>query len=69
MTLPYNHLQGRETRIMPQMCRCGCQQFRVSRPDLEKDLLAVRCAVCGAFYGYLIPDFGESGCWRVVFQN
>lgn len=55
--------------MAPQVCNCGCQQFRVSRPNLEKDLLIVRCAVCGAFYGYLIPDFGERGRWRVVHQN
>jgi hypothetical protein len=54
---------------MPQTCHCGCQQFRVTRPNLDKDLLAVRCAACGAFYGYLIPDIGESGRWRVVYQN
>lgn len=69
MRWPYEQLHARKDSLMPQMCLCGGQQFRVSRPSLEKDLLAVRCAVCGAFYGYLIPDFGESGRWRVVYQN
>jgi hypothetical protein len=69
MGIPHEHWHNREVGVMPQTCHCGCQQFRVTRPNLDKDLLAVRCAACGAFYGYLIPDIGESGRWRVVYQN
>ncbi len=69
MTLACGHTPAGRVGIAPQVCYCGCQQFRVSRPNLDKALLIVRCAVCGAFYGYLIPDFGERGRWRVVHQN
>jgi uncharacterized CHY-type Zn-finger protein len=50
-------------------CQCGGEHFRVTRLHREKDLLAVRCALCGAFYAYLIPDLGNNGLWRVVHQN
>jgi hypothetical protein len=56
-------------RMMAQTCQCGCQQFQVTRPHLDKKMLSVRCAICGAFYACLIPDFGIQGRWRVVCQN
>lgn len=69
MTLACGRLLAGRVGMEPQVCYCGCKEFRVSRPDLEKDLLAVRCVTCGAFFGFLIPDFSERGRWRVVHQN
>jgi hypothetical protein len=69
MTLTAKQVEAGGRRMVPQTCPCGCQQFRVSRPDLDKEMLSVRCAICGAFYGYLIPDFGMRGRWRLVYQN
>jgi|UniRef100_A0A7C3WQ59 hypothetical protein len=58
-----------EGRVARHACQCGGEHFRVTRLHREKDLLAVRCALCGAFYAYLIPDLGNNGLWRVVHQN
>lgn len=59
--------RGRGMRA--QTCPCGCQQFQVTRPRLDQEVLSVRCAICGAFYAYLIRDFGMQGRWRLVHQN
>lgn len=69
MPLTQKQPESGEMGMMTQTCHCGCQQFQVTRPHLDKEMLSVRCAICGAFYAFLIPDFGGQGRWRLVHQN
>jgi len=53
-----------------KICQCGSEYFCVSKLE-EKGKAEVRCALCGSFYGCVIPVFKSNyeNCWALVNHN